>query len=115
LPHPGVSEEQPGENCSFCPLFQDGTAIAFSKTREGRERTEITVTRNRAKGERITRGTLYHAKQFHLSGLTGISDQTIALHFKLYEGYVNETNRLLEKIADLNWDIIEERLCRLAP
>jgi Fe-Mn family superoxide dismutase len=49
----------------------------------------------------MTKNTIYHAKQFHLSGLAGISDQTLALHFKLYEGYVNETNRLVEKIADL--------------
>lgn len=49
----------------------------------------------------MTKNTIYHAKQFHLSGLTGISDHTLELHFKLYEGYVNETNRLIEKIADL--------------
>lgn len=45
----------------------------------------------------MTKNTIYHAKQFHPSGLAGISDQTLALHFKLYEGYVNETNRLVEK------------------
>ncbi len=41
----------------------------------------------------------YEAKQFNLSGLTGISDQTLEMHFKLYEGYVKETNRLTEKIS----------------
>ncbi|MEW6296828.1 MAG: superoxide dismutase [Thermodesulfobacteriota bacterium] len=46
-----------------------------------------------------TRST-YHAKQFHLSGLKGISDQTLDMHFKLYEGYVKETNRLTEKIDE---------------
>ena len=45
------------------------------------------------------RNTFYHAKQFNLSGLHGISDQTLEMHFKLYEGYVKETNRLVEKIA----------------
>jgi len=30
----------------------------------------------------------YQAKQFKLSGLHGISDQTLEMHFKLYEGYV---------------------------
>ncbi|MDT5261562.1 MAG: hypothetical protein QOC61_566, partial [Acidobacteriota bacterium] len=30
----------------------------------------------------------YTAKQFDLSGLNGISDQTLEMHFKLYEGYV---------------------------
>ena len=41
----------------------------------------------------------YQAKKFNLSGLTGISDQTLEMHFKLYEGYVKETNNLQEKIA----------------
>ena len=30
----------------------------------------------------------YTAKQFDLSGLNGISDRTLEMHFKLYEGYV---------------------------
>lgn len=42
---------------------------------------------------------MYKAKQFKLSGLKGISDQTLEMHFKLYEGYVKETNNLQEKIA----------------
>src|SRR5438477_13084446 len=42
----------------------------------------------------------YQAKHFDLSGLTGISDQALDLHFNLYEGYVKETNRLHEKIAE---------------
>jgi Fe-Mn family superoxide dismutase len=41
----------------------------------------------------------YQPQQFSLSGLNGISDQTLEMHFKLYEGYVNETNRLNEHIA----------------
>jgi Fe-Mn family superoxide dismutase len=41
----------------------------------------------------------YKVKQFNLSGLNGISDRTLEMHFKLYEGYVNETNRLTEKIS----------------
>jgi Fe-Mn family superoxide dismutase len=41
----------------------------------------------------------YRPKQFDLSGLTGISDRTLEMHFKLYEGYVTETNRLNEKIG----------------
>src|ERR1044071_7641263 len=43
---------------------------------------------------------LYQPKHFTLSGLKGISDQTLEMHFKLYEGYVKETNRLTERIAD---------------
>jgi Fe-Mn family superoxide dismutase len=42
----------------------------------------------------------YKARQFNLSNLTGISDETLEMHFKLYEGYVKETNKLNEKIAD---------------
>lgn len=44
--------------------------------------------------------TPYKAKQFPLSKLTGISDQTLEMHFKLYEGYVKETNRLTEKLNE---------------
>ena len=42
----------------------------------------------------------YKAKQFNLSGLNGISDRTMEMHFKLYEGYVTETNKLSKKIAE---------------
>ena len=42
---------------------------------------------------------IYKPKQFDLSGLNGISDKTLELHFKLYEGYVKETNNLSERIA----------------
>src|SRR5262245_10295956 len=40
----------------------------------------------------------YKPKKFNLSGLNGISDKTLEMHFKLYEGYVSETNRLNERI-----------------
>jgi len=42
----------------------------------------------------------YQPKQFNLSGLNGISDKTLDMHFKLYEGYVKETNKLTEKISE---------------
>src|ERR1700681_2500699 len=42
----------------------------------------------------------YQPKQFNLSGLNGISDKTLEMHFKLYEGYVKETNNLSEKIQE---------------
>lgn len=42
----------------------------------------------------------YPVKEFNLSGLQGISDKTLEMHFKLYAGYVKETNRLNEKIAE---------------
>jgi superoxide dismutase, Fe-Mn family len=41
----------------------------------------------------------YKPRQFDLSGLNGISDKTLELHFKLYEGYVKETNNLTERIS----------------
>ena len=42
----------------------------------------------------------YKAQQFNLSGLKGISDETLEMHFKLYEGYVKETNKLTVKISE---------------
>lgn len=45
--------------------------------------------------------TIYKAKSFDLSDLTGISNETLAMHFKLYEGYVANTNVLNERIAEL--------------
>lgn len=41
----------------------------------------------------------YTPREFNLSGLNGISDQTLEMHFKLYEGYVKETNNLTERIG----------------
>src|SRR5918996_6405849 len=52
----------------------------------------------------MAKNEAYQAKQFSLSGLHGISDQTLEMHFKLYEGYVKETNRLTEKI----WDFLRD-------
>lgn len=37
----------------------------------------------------------------HLKGLTGISDETLEIHFGLYAGYVKNTNTLNEKIIEL--------------
>jgi Fe-Mn family superoxide dismutase len=45
--------------------------------------------------------TVYKARTFDLSGLNGISDGTLAMHFKLYEGYVTNTNLLNEQIAEI--------------
>jgi superoxide dismutase, Fe-Mn family len=42
---------------------------------------------------------IYKPKSFNLSGLNGISDKTLEMHFKLYEGYVTNTNTLTERIA----------------
>src|SRR6185436_17759165 len=45
--------------------------------------------------------TSFKARSFPLSGLTGISDRTLEMHFKLYEGYVKETNTLNDRIAEV--------------
>jgi Fe-Mn family superoxide dismutase len=45
--------------------------------------------------------TVYKARSFDLSGLNGISDETLAMHFKLYEGYVTNTNLLNQQIAEM--------------
>ena len=44
---------------------------------------------------------VYAPKQFDLSGLNGISDKTLEMHFKLYEGYVTNTNKLTEQLDAL--------------
>jgi Fe-Mn family superoxide dismutase len=44
---------------------------------------------------------IHRSKKFNLSGLQGISDKTLQMHFKLYEGYVQSVNELNEKIADV--------------
>ena len=45
-------------------------------------------------------GKPYKTREFNLSGLDGISDKTLEMHFKLYDGYVKETNRLNEQIGE---------------
>ncbi len=40
----------------------------------------------------------YTPKKWDLAGLQGISDQTLQVHFGLYEGYVKNTNLLNEQI-----------------
>ena len=43
----------------------------------------------------------YKAKDFKLSGLQGISDETLEAHFALYQGYVKNTNLLDEQIMEM--------------
>lgn len=43
----------------------------------------------------------YTPKKWNLSGLIGISDRTLELHFGLYEGYVKNTNLLNEQLDEL--------------
>ena len=44
----------------------------------------------------------YVAKKFSLGGLVGISDQTLDMHFKLYEGYVAQTNHLTMQLSEMS-------------
>lgn len=45
---------------------------------------------------------MYQPKSFeHLLGLKGFSDQLLKSHFTLYQGYVNNTNRLAETLMGL--------------
>jgi superoxide dismutase, Fe-Mn family len=43
----------------------------------------------------------YTAKTFNLADLEGISNKTLEMHFKLYEGYVTNTNLLTERISEI--------------
>src|SRR3954447_3201244 len=44
----------------------------------------------------------YKAADFsHLKGLNGISDQQIEIHLGLYQGYVTNTNKVNDQIAEL--------------
>ncbi|HEY4513465.1 MAG TPA: Fe-Mn family superoxide dismutase [Candidatus Paceibacterota bacterium] len=43
-------------------------------------------------------------KTFNIAKLKGISEKTVADHLKLYEGYVKNTNLILQKIEDLSKD-----------
>lgn len=47
---------------------------------------------------------MYEAKKFSIPELTGISAQNIEEHMKLYQGYVKNTNLILEKIASEGGD-----------
>lgn len=42
----------------------------------------------------------YRVKSYDLYGLSGISDQTLQIHFGLYEGYVKATNGLRAQLND---------------
>ena len=46
-------------------------------------------------------GNHYDVKPFDLHGLVGISDRTLEMHVKLYEGYVNGTNQLTTEIGEM--------------
>ncbi|MCB9798170.1 superoxide dismutase [Candidatus Nomurabacteria bacterium] len=44
---------------------------------------------------------MYEAKNYdHLLGLDGFSDKQLEAHFKLYQGYVNNTNTVISKVRE---------------
>ncbi len=43
----------------------------------------------------------HQAHSFDLHGLEGISDQTLEMHLKLYEGYVKATNKLRTQLYEI--------------
>jgi len=49
----------------------------------------------------LIKNTYTPQKWTNLTGLQGISDKTLEIHFALYEGYVKNTNLLNEQLADL--------------
>lgn len=65
----------------------------FSFITLAREKEEKTMTTTQEKL------TTYTARDFsHLLGIQGLSETMLKNHFKLYQGYVTNTNELLEKI-----------------
>lgn len=49
----------------------------------------------------MTKVKPYEAKTYTLQGLDGISQEQLEQHYKLYQGYVNNTNILNDKVAEL--------------
>lgn len=54
----------------------------------------------------------YKVQQFNLSGLNGISDQTLDVHLKLYAGYVTNTNGLTDLLHEMRKDGRAEKEAR---
>ena len=46
-------------------------------------------------------GDSYNVRPFDLHGMVGISDRTLEMHLKLYEGYVQATNQLTTQIGEM--------------
>ena len=49
----------------------------------------------------MKKGDSYDVKPFNLHGLVGISDRTLEMHLKLYEGYVQGANQLTAQIGEM--------------
>ena len=57
----------------------------------------------------------YTPKKWNLSGLTGISDGTLEMHFGLYEGYVKNVNLLNERLGEIRADGKAAGVIRVTP
>jgi hypothetical protein len=55
---------------------------------------------------------IYHAWEFNLSGLNGISDGTLETRFKLFEGYVKGTNDLNKEALPIGAGLEMQRIER---
>ena len=44
--------------------------------------------------------TKFEEKKFNIPALKGISTKTIEEHIKLYQGYVKNTNSIMEKVPE---------------
>ena len=65
----------------------------------GLESNEVVLTASINKAQ----PTHYKPKNFyHLLGMKGFSDKLLTMHIELYQGYVNQTNLLQDKISSLS-------------
>lgn len=64
----------------------------------------ITYAKDNSPSSQVTAPKQYEAKNYdHLLGkIKGLNDDLLQMHFKLYQGYVKNSNLLLEKISALN-------------
>jgi hypothetical protein len=79
-------------------------ATTRARTRRMRAQTSPSTGRRAERRKEKEISMRYNARHFDLSSLKGISDATLEQHFKLYEGYVAQTNALIAKLSELNKD-----------
>jgi Fe-Mn family superoxide dismutase len=74
------------------------TALAVGSNTDSRARAHDRAGRDQEETMPVPK---YPELTFDLSGLNGISDAQLAVHFKLYAGYVANTNSLNEQLGNL--------------
>lgn len=76
-----------------------GCGDAYGANTNGSNNNNTKTTQKEAEK---TSKAVYKAMDFkHLLGMKGFSDDLLNMHFKLYEGYVKNTNQLQEDLANL--------------